>query len=126
MFPKTALTDVMGVEIPIIQAPMAGGAATPELAAAVCNAGGLGSLGAAYSSPEAIGRSIADLRARTDKPFNVNLFVLDPPRPDPGQIGRALELLQPIKDLLGLPRGEAPDKFAEDFAAQLDALVAAK
>src|SRR5688572_27685697 len=126
MFPQTALTGSTGIEIPIIQAPMAGGAATPELAAAVCNAGGLGSLGAAYWSPEAIGRSIAELRSRTDKPFNINLFVLDPPRPDPRQVGRAMELLQPIMDELGLPRGDAPAKFAEDFAEQLDALVAAK
>jgi nitronate monooxygenase len=115
-----------GIEVPIVQAPMAGGAATPELIAAVSNAGGLGSLGAAYSSPDAIRSSIADLQSRTSKPFNVNLFVLDPPRPDAGQIDKAMELLQPLKDALGLPRGDVPTKFAEDFAAQLEAVVAAR
>ena len=105
---------------------MAGGAATPELVAAVCNAGGLGSLGAAYSSPEAIDASIAEVRSRTSKPFNINLFVLDPPQPDAQQIAKAMALLQPIKDALGVPRGEAPVKFAEDFAAQFDAVVAAR
>lgn len=126
MFPHTAFTQSAGIDYPIIQAPMAGGAATPELVAAVSDAGGLGSLGAAYSSPDAIRQSIADLRARTSKPFNVNLFVLDPPRPEPQQIARAMELLQPIRDALGLPRGEAPTKFGEDFSAQLAAVIAAQ
>ncbi len=126
MFPHTALTKLAGIEVPIIQAPMAGGAATPELIAAVCNAGGLGSFGAAYSSPQAIHDGIADIKSRTDKPFNVNLFVFDPPKPDSQQIARALELLQPIRDALNVPRGDLPHKLAEDFAAQLDAVIAAK
>lgn len=125
MFPQTALTQAARIDYPIIQAPMAGGAATPELVAAVSNAGGLGSMGAAYSSPDAIRESIADLRTRTSKPFNVNLFVLDPPPPESQQIARAMDLLQPLKDALGLRRGEVPVKFGEDFSAQLEALTAA-
>ncbi len=115
----------LGIRYPIVQAPMAGGAATPELATAVCEAGGLASLGAAYSAPDAIRTSVADMRARTRKPFAVNLFVQGTPQPDPRQIARAMDLLQPIKDALGLPRGEAPARFGEDFTAQLEALIAA-
>ena len=64
----------LGIKHPIIQAPMAGGPATPELVAAVSNAGALGSLGSAYSTPEQIAADIKKIRALTDKPFNVNLF----------------------------------------------------
>src|SRR4051794_31609768 len=91
----------LGVSHPIIQAPMAGGATTPELVAAVSNAGGLrllrappltpgapppelvaavstagglGFIGAAYLTPQALRDAIAAVRARTDGPFGVNLF----------------------------------------------------
>lgn len=60
---------------PIIQAPMAGGATTPKLIAAVSNNGGLGSLGAGYLSPADIKQAIRAIRELTDKPFSVNVFV---------------------------------------------------
>ena len=53
---------------------MGGGPSTPELVAAVSNAGGLGSLGAAYLSPSQITEAIHKIRSLTAKPFNVNLF----------------------------------------------------
>src|SRR5262249_15083305 len=53
---------------------MAGGPSTPELTAAVSNAGGLGSLGSAYTSPEKIVEDITAIRRVTDRPFAVNLF----------------------------------------------------
>ena len=60
---------------PIVQAPMAGGISTPALAAAVCEAGGLGFLAAGYREPEAVADEVAELRALTDRPFGLNLFV---------------------------------------------------
>jgi nitronate monooxygenase len=63
------------LEHPIIQAPMAGGPSTPELAAAVSGAGGLGFVAAGYRTPEALGHDIAAVRAATEAPFGVNLFV---------------------------------------------------
>lgn len=72
---ETALTRLLHIEHPIIQAPMAGGPTTPELIAAVSNAGGLGSLGAALLSPQAIRAAIRAVRGLTGRPFNVNLFV---------------------------------------------------
>src|SRR5262249_54956703 len=60
---------------PIILAPLAGGPSTPALAAAVSAAGGLGFLAAGYKTPEALEQDIAAVRAITDKPFAVNLFV---------------------------------------------------
>lgn len=64
------------IPFPIIQAPMAGGATTPELIAAVSNFGGIGSLGAGTTPPETIKQNIAEIKALTQKPFMVNLMVL--------------------------------------------------
>jgi len=79
MWPRNALTERLGLEWPIIQAPMAN-AATPALAAAVSDAGGLGSLGLGTLAPERARTEIEDLRARTDRPFNLNVFCHDEPR----------------------------------------------
>ena len=59
---------------PIVAAPMAGGASTPELAAAVGEAGGLGFLAAGYKTPEAVREEIAAIRSLTARPFGVNIF----------------------------------------------------
>ncbi len=72
---KKKLIQMLGIENPIIQAPMAGVAANAELVAAVSNSGGLGSLGAAYMPPEDIRKTIIQIRELTDKPFAVNLFI---------------------------------------------------
>jgi nitronate monooxygenase len=71
----------LGLDVPIIQAPMAGvqGCA---LAAAVCNAGGLGSLPAAMLTPDALANELSALKAQTDRAFNVNFFCHAAPVPD--------------------------------------------
>ncbi|CAN5733139.1 nitronate monooxygenase [soil metagenome] len=112
---------------PIIQAPMAGGATTPELVAAVCNAGGLGSLAAPLLSPLAIIEQAEHIRRLTDKPFAINLFV----QPRPQQIDTALLesaklLLQPVYAELGWESLPTPTRWNEDFEAQLDALIIAR
>jgi nitronate monooxygenase len=66
--------DVRDLARPIVQAPMAGGVSTPALAAAVCDAGGLGFLAAGYREPDAVADEIAELRRLTDRPFGLNLF----------------------------------------------------
>src|ERR1700721_905208 len=71
---KNELLNRLCIDLPIIQGPMGGGPSTPELVAAVSNAGGLGSLGAAYLTPDKITETIRQIKALTDKPFNVNLF----------------------------------------------------
>src|SRR5262245_58570600 len=63
----------IGIDLPIVQAPMAG-VATPEMAAAVSNAGGLGSVGVGPIDAETTRQTIAAVRAKTDRPFNVNVF----------------------------------------------------
>jgi len=69
---KTALCERLGIELPIVQAPM-GGAAGPALAAAVSNAGGLGMLPLWRADAETFRRQISETRALTERPFGVNL-----------------------------------------------------
>jgi nitronate monooxygenase len=78
------LQELLGVELPIIQAPMAG-AQGSALAVAVSNAGGLGSLPCALLGPDALRHELAAIRAQTTKPFNVNFFCHTAPEPDPEQ-----------------------------------------
>ncbi|GEM85034.1 NAD(P)H-dependent flavin oxidoreductase [Meiothermus hypogaeus] len=111
---------------PIVQAPMAGGATTPELVAAVSNVGGLGSLAGVMLSPERLREEIRTIRTLTDRPFNVNLFVLKPVEVSQAELQTALERLQPIRAELGLPPGKPPAKFSEDFEGQLEVLIEEK
>lgn len=71
---KTRVSSKLGIEYPIIQGPL-GGLSTPRLTAAVSNSGGLGSFGAHGLSPSAIGDAISEIRALTDKPFGINLWI---------------------------------------------------
>lgn len=75
------LSEFLGIELPIIQAPMAG-AQGSALAVAVSNAGGLGSLPCALLAPDAMRKELEVIRAQTSKPFNVNFFCHTPPAPD--------------------------------------------
>lgn len=120
------LLKKLGIENPIIQGPMGGGPSTPELVAAVSNAGGLGSLGAAYLSPEQIGETVRRIRALTDRPFQVNLFVggwrtdlsFDP--------APMLALLAEIHATLGLPAPTLPQLGPDPYPAQLEAVLDAR
>jgi nitronate monooxygenase len=121
---ETILTKRLRLTHPIIQAPMAGGGDTPDLVAAVCNAGGLGSVGAAYLTPAQISEVGAAVRARTTRPFGINLFAPLPPPEFPDYAGRAIENVAPFFSELGLPAPEIPksegDRFPEQLAAALE------
>src|SRR5208282_3634792 len=116
----------LGITHPIIQAPMAGGPSTPELVAAVANAGGLGSLGSAYSTPEQITSEIKKVRALTDKPFNVNLFAGGYAPESPVDAAPMLALLAEIHELLHLPPPTLPAWPVNPFEKQLQALLEAR
>ena len=77
----TNLFERLGIRLPFIQAPMAG-TSTPELAAAVSNAGALGSIAVGAVDADAARTMIKDLRKRTQGPFNVNVFSHRPAKPD--------------------------------------------
>jgi nitronate monooxygenase len=120
----TPLCKQLGIEVPIIQAPMAGGITTPELVAAVSEAGGLGSFGLAYTQPEAMQRTAEAVRSRTRKPFGVNIFVCENAGAiEPSEQRGALDALAPYFDALGLKRPEAAKPpYAPDQNAQLEAI----
>jgi nitronate monooxygenase len=110
MWPDRCLADLLKIDHPILQAPMVG-SATPDLAAAVCNAGGLGSLGCGEMTPDQVCAAVADLRARTNRPFNLNFFAGDAPVTDPAVLERTRERLRPWYEKLGL--GPPPDALPE-------------
>ena len=121
----TAWTRLLGVELPIVLAPLAGGPSTPELVAAVSDAGGLGTLGAGYLAPDAIRADVAAVRARTDRPFGVNLFVGGPVAYDQREVEAAWDALAPYRHELGIGDAAMPTTFAPSFDDQLDAVLEA-
>ncbi|WP_293906514.1 nitronate monooxygenase [Phenylobacterium sp.] len=110
--------------IPIVQAPMVG-ASFDALALAVSAAGGLGTLAIATLGPGEIGPAIAGLKAQTDAPFAVNLLMAPKVAPEAAEVDRALARLAPWYAGLGAPLPAAPNLFAQDFDAQLAAVIAA-
>jgi nitronate monooxygenase len=107
---------------PIVQAPLAGGPSTPELAAAVSGAGGLGFLAAGYLSADAVRADIARARELTAAPFGVNVFCVSESPVDEGQLSAFAARLAPEarrhETALGTPRFED-----DDFAAKLELLI---
>jgi nitronate monooxygenase len=120
----SAILRKLGIEQPIILAPMAGGPGTPELIAAVSNAGGLGSLGAAYMTGEQIGEAIARIRQLTEKPFAVNLFAGGYEAGTGADAAAMLALLDEIHETLELPPPVAPVLRPDPFGEQLEAVLA--
>lgn len=95
-FPKTSrrFMDLIDVDWPIVQAPMAG-TSTPEMAAAVSNAGALGSIAVGAATVEAASKAIQHVRLGTSRPFNVNVFCHGKPRRDPDKERKWLKFLGP-------------------------------
>ncbi len=119
----TALTERLDIRYPIIQAPLAGGPGTPQLAAAISNAGGLGSLAGGYPQPEALRQAIAEMRALTDRPFAVNLALGGAAPGDPARLARARELLAPYRAELGLPPESPMPPEPPEFEELLDVVM---
>jgi nitronate monooxygenase len=115
--------SLVGVELPIIQAPMAGGPDTPALAAAVSNAGGLGSLGCAYLSPAKIEALVAEVARLTSRPFGLNLFVRADEPEDAAARERVLPVLRDFRRELGLADEPKPAPPPDTFEAQLEAVL---
>ncbi len=99
--------DLRDLAVPVIGAPMAGGPSTAALAAAVCEAGGLGFLAAGYKSPEVAAAEIEALRALTSAPIGLNLFVVEPYEPDAGRLSAYRNSLEPEAARLGVELGDA-------------------
>jgi nitronate monooxygenase len=115
---------LLGIELPIIQAPMAG-VQDSRLAVAVSNAGGLGSLPCAMLSPDAMRTELAHITAHTTRPYNVNFFCHTAPKPDAERETKWRAMLAPYYrefelDLAASPSGVVRTPFGADAADVLD------
>lgn len=105
----------LGIELPIVQAPMAG-VSTPEMAAAVSNAGGLGSIGVAATDATGTRKMIAAVRSRTDRPFQVNVFCHRPAIADAAREAAWIDRLRPEFTRYG---ATPPDRLTEIYQSFL-------
>lgn len=99
-WPDTRLLDLLGIEVPIIQAPMAG-ATTPAMVIAANQAGALGSMPAAALSLEQLSEALTAIRQASARPINVNFFCHQPPEADEARDRRWKDLLEPYYRELG-------------------------
>jgi nitronate monooxygenase len=118
--PIKTLPELFGIELPIIQAPMAGVQGS-AMAVAVSNIGGLGSLPCAMLSPDGLCKELAAMTSQTDRPFNVNFFCHTPPKPDPERETAWRNLLAPYYkefgiDIRNIPSGPGRAPFSHDMA----------
>ncbi|NBD23720.1 NAD(P)H-dependent flavin oxidoreductase [Paenibacillus glycinis] len=123
----TEICRMLKIRYPVFLAGMAGGPGNARLAAAVSNAGGLGTLGAAYMEPEAIRGAIRELRGLTSEPFGVNLFALRA-ADDNARTVEVQRELNGMRQRLGIPQagGESvhtPDYFERQAAVLLEERV---
>jgi nitronate monooxygenase len=124
-WPRTRVAELLGVRYPIVQAPMAGGFVTPELVAAVSNAGALGSIAGAMLTPDALREQIRSVRALTERPFGVNIFApVEVPEFEPAAVAAMQRELDRYREELGL--GEPAELRPPPpglAAAQLEVIV---
>ena len=120
----TKLNKLLGTELPIIQAPMAGSQAS-AMAIAVSNAGGLGSLPCAMFTVEGLRKELESIKAQTSKPYNVNFFCHAPPVADARREAAWRAALAPYYkqygiDPAGIPAGPGRAPFSAEFADVLE------
>ncbi|MCQ6265416.1 nitronate monooxygenase [Fictibacillus sp. WQ 8-8] len=123
---KQSILSLFDIQYPIVQAGMAGGPATPELAAAVSNAGGLGTLGAGYMKPADLQAAIKTIRETTDKPYAVNLFLPEEFMEDRVQTEKMQALLAPFRSSLGMDKATGKKEHQSTFQEQLQCVLDAQ
>jgi len=112
------LTELVGTELPIVQAPMAG-AQAGALAVSVSDAGGLGSLPCAMLTMDGLRAELTAIKAKTGKPFNVNFFCHAPPAPDPEREATWRATLRPYYEKFGIdPAGISIGPGRAPFTAE--------
>lgn len=126
MWYKTKVTDMLGIDYPVLQGPFGGGLSTAELVATVSNAGGLGGYGAYTLSPQEIVEIDAKIRSATGKPYNLNLWVSDHDTHNgtvtDEQYEQTATLFKPYFDEAGIPLPGKPASFKSRFENQLQVI----
>jgi nitronate monooxygenase len=127
MWYKTKATKMMGIDYPILQGPFGGNLSSVDLVATVSNAGGLGGYGAYTLTPQEIFETDKQIKAATNKPYNLNLWVSDHDITESGltddQFNKATELFQPYFEEVGIPLPVKPASFQSRFENQLDVIL---
>ena len=127
-FANNRVSELLGITYPIIQGPFGGGLSSVKLLATVSNAGGLGSFGVHHLTPAQIEALGQEIRAQTQKPFALNLWVsdhdADGDRLSPAAFAHHLARLRPYFQELGVPEPAYPERFGQRFAEQVEALLA--
>ena len=127
MWYKTKVTELLEIEYPILQGPFGGNLSTVELVTTVSNAGGLGGFGAYTLTPQEIISVDQQIKAATNKPYNINLWVSDHDIPQTGvsdlQFNKVKQLFKPYFDELKIPIPEKPLSFQSKFENQVDVLL---
>lgn len=122
-WPDTRVLDLFGIDLPIIQGPLAG-VSTPQLAVAVSAAGGLGSLACSQLSVEQTRQDLATIRQATRRPVNLNFFCHTPPAADDTRMAVWRALLAPYYEELGLdPKAPIPQASRVPFDDSFCAVV---
>ncbi len=126
---STPFTRMLGIELPIVLGPM-GGASSTGLVATVSRAGGLGSYGAYGLPGERILDVARDIRARTDRPFALNVWIPhdggDDYRPDEEEFARHLAPLAGWFEELGVPLPVRPERLMPGHEEQVEAVLEAR
>src|SRR5690625_4100187 len=124
MWHHNVLTEQLKLKYPIIQSVMAGRVTTPELVAALSNAGGLGNVGAGYMAAQDMRETIHAIFQLTDQPFGVNVFTPEHPETTQEHINQTNKLLAPIiKDLGITPVHTGITVGSKLFEEQIDVLL---
>ncbi|WP_338150613.1 nitronate monooxygenase family protein [Neobacillus muris] len=119
---NTALCGILEITYPIIQAGMAGGPTTPDLVAHVSNAGGLGTLGAAYLKPDDMRSAIRKIKDKTEHPFAVNIFCTEWDDRYDG-VEDSQKVLNAIRKTLNIGHVTEPIKTADFFEEQFEIML---
>lgn len=124
MWYKTKAAQLLGITYPILQGPFGGSLSTVALTATVSNAGGLGGYGAYTLTPQEIVEVGGQIRAATDQPFNINLWVSDTDGDlTDAQFEETSRLFKPYFDELSIPLPSKPAPFQSRFENQIDAIL---
>ena len=127
MWYQTKAAQLLGIEYPILQGPFGGSLSSVELVAIVSNAGGLGGYGAYTLSPQEIVDIDRQIKAATNKPYNINLWVSDTDAVGGSvsdeQFKKAQQLFKPYFDELGIALPEKPTPFKSRFENQVEVIL---
>jgi nitronate monooxygenase len=127
MWYNTKVTELLGIDCPIMQGPFGGGLSSAELVATVSNAGGLGGYGAYTLSPQEIFEVNNKIKAATNKSYNINLWVSDTDATNgtvtDAEYEQAKEIFKSYFDEVGIALPEKPAPFKSRFEDQVQVIL---